>query len=176
MSEVKQWYALKVFCNRTTDVDNELQNQGFESYMPVRKVAKSDAAGKIVERDQQIISGLLFVSLTVDQVAIVKRDFKGKVSFYTNPGNKESPAVIPDSQMSLFKMVIGECENLEFMGEDSPKWHVGQKVRVTDGSLKGAEGYICRIKGNRRLIVTVDGVCAVATGYIPSCFLLPIDP
>ena len=31
-----------------------------------------------------------------------------------------------------------------------------------------------RIKGNRRLIVAIQGVCAVATAYIPQCFLRKI--
>ena len=47
----------------------------------------------------------------------------------------------------------------------------GVRVRVTEGPFKGAEGYIKRIKGNRRLIVSIEGVVAVATTYIPGCFL-----
>lgn len=43
-------------------------------------------------------------------------------------------------------------------------------MRVTEGPFKGAEGYIKRIKGNRRLIVSIEGVVAVATTYIPGVF------
>jgi ribosomal protein L24 len=38
---------------------------------------------------------------------------------------------------------------------------------VIDGPLKGAEGYIKRIKKDRRLLVCVEGVIAVATSYLP---------
>ena len=37
------------------------------------------------------------------------------------------------------------------------------------------EGYIKRIKGNHRLIVAIEGVIAVATSYIPNCFLEKIE-
>ena len=49
-----------------------------------------------------------------------------------------------------------------------------EHVKVIDGTFKGAEGYICRIKKNHRLIITVHGVCAVATSYIPQAFLKKI--
>jgi len=47
-------------------------------------------------------------------------------------------------------------------------------VRVIDGKFKGAEGYICRIKKNSRLVVAIQGVCAVATSYIPQSFIQKI--
>jgi transcription antitermination factor NusG len=47
----------------------------------------------------------------------------------------------------------------------------GDKVRVTGGPFKGAEGYIKRIRGNRRLVVALEGIIAVATTYIPGRFL-----
>ena len=43
--------------------------------------------------------------------------------------------------------------------------------RVTGGPFKGAEGYIKRIRGNRRLVVALEGIIAVATTYIPGRFL-----
>ena len=54
------------------------------------------------------------------------------------------------------------------------KFYQGDHVKVIDGTFKGAEGYICRIKKNHRLIITVHGVCAVATSYIPQAFLKKI--
>lgn len=58
---------------------------------------------------------------------------------------------------------------------DSTRYQKGVHVRVIDGPFKGAEGYICRIKKNRRLIVALEGVCAIATSYIPQEFLQVID-
>ena len=49
----------------------------------------------------------------------------------------------------------------------------GETVKVTDGPFKGAEGHIVRIKKDRRLVVTIRGVAAVATTFIHPQFLEP---
>ena len=48
-------------------------------------------------------------------------------------------------------------------------------MRVTGGIFKGAEGYIKRIRGDKRLIVCIEGIIAVATSYIPSVYLEKIE-
>ena len=48
-------------------------------------------------------------------------------------------------------------------------------MRVVDGPYKGCVGYIKRIKGDRRLLVSVEGLALVATSYIPSVFLEKLD-
>ena len=65
-------------------------------------------------------------------------------------------------------------KGMEYLGADSTKFCRGERVRVIDGKFKGAEGYICRIKKNSRLVVAIQGVCAVATSYIPQSFIQKI--
>ena len=82
------------------------------------------------------------------------------------------PAVISDLEMNVFMLVTSTGDpGLEYLGEEPSDLRSGDRVRVTEGPFKGAEGYIKRIKGNRRLIVSIEGVVAVATTYIPGCFL-----
>ena len=82
------------------------------------------------------------------------------------------PMAIPDDEMNIF-MLVTSCGNgsLEYLGCDEKKFMRGDRVKVIDGDFKGAEGYICRIRKDNRLVVSVTGVCAVATTYIPRCFL-----
>ena len=62
-------------------------------------------------------------------------------------------------------------QGLTYLGDDRPEYHQGDLVRVTDGPFKGAEGHIKRIKKDRRLVVTIPGIVAVATTYIHPHFL-----
>ena len=48
-------------------------------------------------------------------------------------------------------------------------------MRVTGGPFKGAEGHIKRIKRDRRLVVTIRGVVAVATTYIHPSLLRRVE-
>lgn len=94
---------------------------------------------------------------------------------YTNRGDKE-PAPIPDDQMQRFISVTSVDDlGMEYLGDVSSEWTTGKRVRVIDGIFKGTEGYIKRIKGNTRLVVAIEGIVAVATSYIPTCFLEIIE-
>ena len=72
--------------------------------------------------------------------------------------------------MTSFRLVAESgLSGLDFFAEDEiTRYKTGDRVRVTGGPLKGAEGYIKRIKKNQRLLVCIEGVIAVATSYIPS--------
>lgn len=50
----------------------------------------------------------------------------------------------------------------------------GTRVRVIAGPLAGAEGIIRRVAHQRRLQITVTGVCTLLTGYIPAPLLQPL--
>lgn len=44
-------------------------------------------------------------------------------------------------------------------------------VRVMDGEFAGVEGRVARVSGQQRVVVEVEGVCLIATAYIPSAVL-----
>jgi transcription antitermination factor NusG len=85
----------------------------------------------------------------------------------------QRPSVIPDKEMGIFKLVCTSgAEGLEFFAdEDMTRYKQGDRVRVLEGPLKGAEGYIRRIRKDRRLLVAIEGFIAVATSFIPPQFL-----
>ena len=82
------------------------------------------------------------------------------------------PSPIDEEEMRVFMLVTSvEDERLQYFDVGSINYKEGQKVRVLDGPYKDCTGYIKRIKGNRRLLVAVEGLALVATSYIPSEFL-----
>ena len=50
----------------------------------------------------------------------------------------------------------------------------GQKVRITDGVFKGVIGEFVRIRHDRRVVVNIEGVMAVATTLIPPSLVEPL--
>ena len=69
--------------------------------------------------------------------------------------------------MFIFVTTVGS-RNLEAV---DPALAKGDRVRITGGVFRGAEGYIARIRNAKRLIVAIEGVAAVATSYIPKDFI-----
>ena len=82
------------------------------------------------------------------------------------------PSPIDEEEMRVFMLVTSvDGERLEYLGVGTVDYKKGQRVRVIDGPYKGCLGFIKRVKGNRRLLVSVEGLALVATSYIPAAFL-----
>lgn len=168
------WYALKVFYNRVAKIETLLKGRNIESYIPMRSVEQV-VGGRKVRRRKPAISSLMFMRCTETEASELQKQLMGEVMVYRNRGERQ-PAAIPDSEMQMFIRVTSIDDlGLEYLGESNEEWTTGDKVRVTGGIFQGAEGYIKRIKGNHRLIVAIEGVIAVATSYIPNCFLEKIE-
>ena len=122
-----------------------------------------------------IIRSLLFVHCTENEVLHLAATSDVKMWVYRNTEGTR-PAAIPDREMEVFRFVVtAGHDGLELLGDDKPEYHVGERVVVTDGPFKGAEGHIKRIKRDRRLIVTIKGVVAVATAYIHPSLLRKVE-
>lgn len=167
------WYAFKVFFNQEFKVEEELLEKGLEVFIPSETVKVK--YGKTTKTKRKaMIAGLLFCHASETQIKNLQKELFGRASIYKNIEGK--PAVIPNREMNIFKLVTTAGESgLDFYPEGELDCKVGNRVRVIDGPFKGAEGYIKRIKGNQRLIVSLEGICAVATSYIPRAFLEKMD-
>ena len=168
-----KWYALKLFYNRTKEIGLYTERLGCELYIPLRRI-KYSVAGREVKRQIPAISSLAFIKSTKEQILTLKRELQGRVMVYGDPKSRE-PKHIEDEEMRVFRLVTEMDENFECVDIATQSWMQGDRVRVKDGLFKGAEGYIHRIKGNRRLIVAIEGVVAVATSYIPAKMLEKIQ-
>lgn len=51
----------------------------------------------------------------------------------------------------------------------------GTKVRITGGVFEGAVGEFVRLRHDRRVVVNIEGVMAVATTFIHSSLIEPIE-
>ena len=171
----EHWFALKVFYNKVFDIEELLKKDALQTYIPCEE-ALVERAGVRKKVRRPLISSLMFLRSTARQATEVQRVLTDKVILYTRDKElKKVPLIIPDREMNIFMLVTSSGEKgMEYLGADSTKFCRGERVRVIDGKFKGAEGYICRIKKNSRLVVAIQGVCAVATSYIPQSFIQKI--
>ena len=78
--------------------------------------------------------------------------------------------------MRSFILVAGNCDEAVLLCRAGPKLHLvkGQKVRITGGVFEGVIGEFVRIRHDRRVVVNIEGVMAVATTFIPPSLVEPI--
>ncbi len=204
MDSEQHWYAIKVYFNKVFELERYLQAMSMETFLAIEKVelkgherslAKRRLAdlthapdnryiveGKVIYYRKPMVNSLIFVKAFAHDLQPVDAYLKERNALGNARGfiyrNVDRTAffAIPANQMRSFRLVVEKGESgLEFFA-DIANFQPGTKVRVKEGPLKGAEGYIKRIKRNRRLLVGIEGVVAVATSYIPHENLEPIDP
>lgn len=144
------WYAARVFFNKVEPLVRKLEEDNVHYYLP----------------PSSLISSLLFVDCDEYYLKQFQQEFIGRMFVY---GNCEThhPSVIRDAEMKIFILVTSSGdEGLTYLGDDRPEYHQGDRVRVTAGPFQGAEGHIKRIKKDRRLVISLQGIVAVATTYI----------
>lgn len=146
---MRNWYAFRIFYNRVMPLVDDCLEQGLEYFAP------TDA-----------IRSLFFLRCHEDKLEHFVTVHHSDAAPYTR-ADSHKPAAIPDREMEIFRFVVtAGRQGLLLLGDDRPEYHLGDRVVVTDGPFKGAEGHIKRIKKDRRLVVTIPGVVAVATTYI----------
>lgn len=151
--EKKRWYAAKVHYNRTLPVRERLVADKVEYFIP------------------EVVASLVFFHESETYLKKFEQDNFSRLWIYRDPLTHR-PTPIPDREMEVFIFVCSAGkQGLTYLGDDKPEYHQGDLVRVTDGPFKGAEGHIKRIKKDRRLVVSIRGIAAVATTFIHPQFL-----
>ena len=168
------WYPVRVFFGRAELIKTALGEADIEYFYPTRMTEKLTPSGlKFVE--EPLVKSLIFVRTDRESLTKLKSKFGGTIIPYYDRLNN-APLVVPDKQMDDFRKLCEMKESgLEYLGNDEPKYHQGDRVRVTEGVFKGFEGHIKRIRHDRKLIVTIEGVAAFATRYIPPSCLEKIE-
>lgn len=154
----KNWYAFRIFYNRVKPLISDCTAKELEYFAPT-----------------DFIRSLFFLHCHEAEMIRFILSHRNEAVPYTRMDSRQ-PAVIPDREMDIFRFVVTSGrQGLLFLGDDRPEYHLGDRVVVTDGPFKGAEGHIKRIRKDRRLVVTIPGVVAVATAYIHPSMLKKAD-
>ena len=154
----KRWYAMRVRYGRQQQLVQACGEGGADFFAPTG-----------------VISTLLFVRCAEAWLQAFVEAHRRHVWVYYNAAGTR-PAAIDEREMEVFRFVVtAGREGLTLLGDDKPEYHEGDLVRVTGGPFKGAVGHIRRIKRDRRLVVSISGVVAVATTYIHPSLLQRAD-
>ena len=178
-----EWFVIRSTFGRAKLSYEFLTNNGLHAFLPVKVVEKVKSK-RIVRELQPLIPNMLFVysdKATIKEF-INKNKNAAPVSFYYNHFEKESNGIdklltIPTWQMDNFIRAT-KVRNQHTMLVDPAKasFKAGDTVRVVEGDFLGVVGKVVRIKGQKRVLIVLEGVCAIATAYIPSAFLEPYSP
>ncbi len=151
------WFVLYTKPRNEKKVTSLLADKGVEVYCPQREVIKqwSDRKKKVIE---PVFTSYIFVSLeNYKEQATGILETPGAVRFLWWAGK---PGIVRDREIKAIRDFLEAYKNAEITVDIKE----GQKVSVTEGVLKGSEGVVTRVKGNKAtLYLNMLGMNLVAT-------------
>ena len=164
-AEEKLWYAIRVTYNRELKVKEDLDARGITNFVPMQ-YRREERNGVMVKRLVPSIHNLIFIHLTPSEMKEYKTTTALPIRYIMNRSTHE-PITVPAREMESFIKVAGTYdEKLIFLTPDLGDFSQGERVRIIGGVFAGAEGVFVRVKGDRRVVVNVEGLVAVATTFV----------
>jgi transcription antitermination factor NusG len=167
-SDKKQWYAMRATYRRELIAKQLLDKEKIESFIPMHFVL-SEKFGHKIKSLVPVIHNLIFVR----ECQSVLQQFKNRVPYLQyltmKSGGKNLPIVVSDYQMNEFINVTKTYDDqLIFLRPNEIDLAKGTMVKIHGGLFDGREGVFMKINGkrNRRVVITIQNVIAVATAYI----------
>ena len=177
----KKWFVLRVSYGRSSKAAEFIAKYQLDFYHPLHKVVKlvNNKRRKVTE---PLLPNLIFVYAQDDLVEQLVKEYNpdGLLSYYYNHFNedffgKNPPLTIPVPSMNNFiRATSVDDTDIRVVKASQCTFKSGDRVRVTEGTFKGVEGRVARAGRQQRVIVELEGLCLVATAYIPTAFLCPI--
>lgn len=161
------WYALYTRSRTEKKVSLELEKNGIEVFLPIRRSLKqwSDRK-KWVE--EPLIRSYVFVRISEREYSKVVQTL-GIVRFITFSGKA---AMIPDWQIDSLRLLISSGLELQVSNEH---FKPGDPVEIVSGSLAGFKGEILEVKGKKQVFLRISHLGYMLEVNVPPGLIRPID-
>ena len=163
------WHALYVRSRAEKKVYDQLNDLGYEAYLPLITRVKqwSDRKMKVQE---PLFKSYVFVRNNERQHYYVLGVY-GVVRFVTF---EHKAVVVPDKQILAIKKYIDNPV------DDEDDLHnidlkEGQLVRITNGPMQGLMGHLKSVKSKRRLLINIDVVGQSIPVSLPRTKVEPVE-
>lgn len=165
MAEQKAyWFVAKTRHGAELGVRNRLTQLGVENFVPTRTRRSSRGKGMV---EEPLLTSFVFLHTTkIDALNLVH--LYGVKASLVNDCTTHKLMFVSDKCMDDFRRVLEA--SIEEGGLIDKPLEVGEKVRVTEGALKGVEGYVLELQG--RIYVVVELLnCLFARARVPRAWL-----
>ena len=122
------------------------------------------------------VHNLVFVRSSRSCIDAIKESRSATIPIrYIMDREYHRPIIVPDSQMRNFMAVSANYdESLLYFEPSELNIRKGTRVRITGGLFEGVEGEFVRVRNDRRVVVTIEGVMAVATTFVHPSLVEPV--
>ena len=163
---MEHWYAIYTRPRHEKKVFEQLVEKQIEAFLPlIKRIRQWKDRKKKVE--MPLFSSYLFVHIDY-KFRFDVLQIKGVVKIVNFNG---IPAPIPNWQIESLKKMLEHPEKIHLENYIRP----GEIVEITDGLFTGMRGMIRNLKGETRLIVTIDGIMQSVSVELDRDFVKKIE-
>ena len=156
------WYIVYKGKSVRNTLQENLQQAGVGYFIPSQTMEKYEG-DRMVEHEKPVLNNLVFIQ-TDDNIFHLARTIDGLKSPYLNCSTGR-PAVVRDGEMQRFKQVIAmKNVHARFLPDNIDRFSSCPKVRVRAGEFEGVEGYVFRIRGDRKLVIALGDMAVSISG------------
>ena len=179
LSSLAEWFPMRIAYGREERViaiKDYLDTLSIENYLPMQRKAE-EVNGRVKYMLRPAINNLIFIHATKETISDLKNSRKQLLPlrymmWHSTSGNQPAIISIPNYQMENFMRVASvQDERIMFFQGKDFSHKIGRRVKITDGFFKGVEGIVCRVKKDRRVVVSIAGVASIAISYISPSLL-----
>ena len=171
------WFVLRATYGRSEQAYDDIMKDNVEAYIPKHYVLKQ-INGKKKRILEPLLPNLLFVYATEEYIHFCLkkisylRYYRNRTLALNPKDSKHPPLTVNHSEMINFiRLTNIDDEHIKMVDTQLSHYKNGDWVRIIDGKFKGITGRVARISGQQRVVVEVEGLCLLATAYIPSAFI-----
>lgn len=149
LSRPREWYAFRVRPRHEKAVSNSLRGKCCKEFLPLVKT-RSRWVDRVKNVDRPLFPGYIFCEAERHEISMI-RSTPGILDV-VRAGSSPLPAR-RDEVESLLRAVQNDlpmeaCQFEDFSG--------GRPVRIATGALKGLCGVIAEVRGERRLVISIE--------------------
>jgi transcription antitermination factor NusG len=141
------WYGVRTRSNCEKLAAQVLQSKTYATYAQVYR-ARRRRSDRVVEIELPLFPGYVFCRLNLGERILPVLTSPGVVSLV---GFGNQPAPIPDFEIDAIRRLLASGAGVE----PYPFARIGQRVRVTQGSLSGLEGVLVKKRNEWRMVISV---------------------
>lgn len=179
--EKEQWFVLRATYGRTSQALDALRAKNVETYLPMHYVIKEiDGKRKLIY--EPLLPNIIFARMTRQKTHDFVKDpastakwlkyYTDKIKPVERSTGKNPPVTIPDNEMLNFiRLTSVNSEHIMVLPPERCHFKSGDLVRIIEGAFTGIIGRVARAAGQQRVVVEIEGLCNIATAYIPNDFM-----
>jgi len=165
-ARVFPWFALQVWSRREGLVATQLRGQGYECFLPLSKSIRR-WSDRVKEVELPLFPGYLFCRF----------DLHNRGPLLMTPGIRQivgvgrTPMSVEESEVEAIRQALAS-------GLPSQPWpflQIGERVRVSHGSLKNLEGILVNFKGSNRVVLSVTLLQRSVAMEVDLSWVTPLD-